>query len=52
MEVEEPGNPRRSCDLNVYDAEMRLHQVVDLIQEAAAGLSVRRSGKSKALSKA
>lgn len=40
MEVEEPGNPRRSCDLNLYDAQMRLHQVVDLIQEAAAGLSV------------
>jgi hypothetical protein len=31
MEVEETDNPRRSCDLNVYDAELRLGQVSDLI---------------------
>ena len=40
MEVEEPGNPRRSCDLNVYDAQMQVHQVADLIPAVAAGLSV------------
>lgn len=40
MEVEEPDNPRRSCDLNVYDAQMRVHQVVDLVRAVAAGLSV------------
>ena len=39
MEVEEPGYPRRSCDLNVYDAEMRVHQIADLVEAAAAGLS-------------
>jgi tryptophan 7-halogenase len=31
MEVEEAGNPRRSCDLNVYDAELRLGGIADLI---------------------
>jgi tryptophan 7-halogenase len=40
MEVEEPGNPRRSCDLNVYDAEMRIGQIVDLIEGVMTGLSV------------
>jgi tryptophan halogenase len=40
MEVEEPDNPRRSCDLNVYDAQMRVHQIADLIEAVAAGLAV------------
>jgi hypothetical protein len=40
MEVEEPGNPRRSCDLNVYDAAMRIGQIVDLIEGVMTGLSV------------
>jgi hypothetical protein len=31
MEVEEPDNPRRSCDLNVYDAGVRMHDISDLI---------------------
>jgi hypothetical protein len=31
MEVEEPDNPRRSCDLNVYDAGVRMHDITDLI---------------------
>lgn len=49
MEVEEPGNPRRSCDLNVYDAQVRLHRVVDLIQAVAAGLSVPKQDVQVAL---
>lgn len=32
MEVEEPGNPRRSCDLNVYDAGLRLRDIADLLE--------------------
>ena len=43
MEVEERGNPRRSCDLNVYDAEMRVGQAIDLVEAAAAGLAVPSS---------
>jgi hypothetical protein len=43
MEVEEAGNPRRSCDLNVYDAEMHVGQVIDLVEAAAAGLAVPKS---------
>jgi tryptophan 7-halogenase len=39
MEVDEPGYPRRSCDINVYDAEMRVHQIADLVETAAAGMS-------------
>ncbi len=31
MEVEEPGNPRRSCDLNVYDAGLRVSAIADLL---------------------
>jgi tryptophan halogenase len=31
MEVEEPGNPRRSCDLNVYDAGLRMEEIADLV---------------------
>jgi tryptophan 7-halogenase len=34
MEVEEQGNPRRSCDLNVYAAELRLGAIADLIEAA------------------
>jgi tryptophan halogenase len=49
MEVEEPGNPRRSCDLNVYDAQMRVHQVVDLIRAVATGLSVPKQETETAL---
>jgi hypothetical protein len=43
MEVEERGNPRRSCDLNVYDAAMRVGQAIDLVEAAAAGLAVPKS---------
>jgi tryptophan halogenase len=31
MEVEEPGNPRRSCDLNVYDAGLRVSAIAGLL---------------------
>jgi tryptophan 7-halogenase len=40
MEVEEPGNPRRSCDLNVYDAELRLSQIADLVEAALVDFAV------------
>ena len=43
MEVEEPGNPRRSCDLNVYDAELRLSHIADLIDAAVTDFAVPRS---------
>lgn len=35
IEVEEPGNPRRSWDLNVYDAQLRLRDVAAMIDLAA-----------------
>jgi tryptophan 7-halogenase len=31
MEVEEPGNTRRSCDLNVYDAGLQLRDIASLL---------------------
>jgi tryptophan 7-halogenase len=40
MEVEEPGNPRRSCDLNVYDAALRVGEVADLIDAVTADFAV------------
>jgi hypothetical protein len=43
MEVEEPGNPRRSCDLNVYDAGLRMKDIGDLIETAAADFAIPSS---------
>jgi tryptophan halogenase len=43
MEVEEPGNPRRSCDLNVYDAELRMKDVADLIDAATADFAIPKA---------
>jgi hypothetical protein len=40
MEVEEPGNPRRSCDLNVYDAGLRINDVADLLDAALRDFAV------------
>jgi hypothetical protein len=34
MDVEETGNPRRSCDLNVYDAALRISEIADLFEVA------------------
>jgi len=43
MEVEEPGLPRRSCDLNVYDAGLRVRDVDDLIEAVAKDFAVPSS---------
>jgi tryptophan halogenase len=43
MEVEEAGNPRRSCDLNVYDAELRLAEISDLIAATLEDFAVPES---------
>lgn len=40
MDVDEPGNPRRSCDINVYDAGLRMHQIADLFDGVVTGLAV------------
>jgi hypothetical protein len=40
MEVHEPGNPRLSCDLNVYDAGLRMSEIADLIETAAADFAI------------
>ena len=40
MEVEESGNPRRSCDLNVYDAGLRLSDIADLLEHALRDFAV------------
>ena len=37
MEVEEPGNARRSCDLNLYQADLCLRDVAD-VMDALGGL--------------
>jgi len=40
MEVEEPDNPRRSCDLNVYDAGVGMHDISDLIDTTLKDFAV------------
>jgi hypothetical protein len=40
MEVEEPGNSRRSCDLNLYDAGLRLRDIADLLEMALRDFGV------------
>jgi tryptophan halogenase len=40
MEVEEPGNPRRSCDLNVYDAGLRMAEIADLVETTLRDFAV------------
>jgi hypothetical protein len=40
MDVEEDGNPRRSCDLNVYDAALRMHEITDLLDAAMRDFAV------------
>lgn len=51
MEVEEPGNPRRSWDLNVYDAELSLKDVADLIELVAEDFAAPRRRVEEALSR-
>ncbi len=52
MEVEEPGNPRRSWDLNVYDAELSLKDVSELIHLAAEDFAAPRARLEEALGRA
>ena len=40
MAVEETGNARRSCDLNVYDAGLRLRDIADLLVSALRDFEV------------
>jgi tryptophan halogenase len=40
MEVKEPDNPRRSYDLNLYRAEMQVHDIADLLGAVASELAV------------
>lgn len=40
MEVEEPGNPRRSCDLNVYDAGLRMGEIAQLVEAVLRDFAV------------
>ncbi len=40
MEVEEPGNPRRSYDINVYRAELHLRDIADLVDAVATDFAV------------
>lgn len=42
MEVEEPGNPRRSYDLNVYDAGLRMLDIGDLVGETLQRFQIPR----------
>jgi hypothetical protein len=44
MEVEEPGNPRRSCDLNLYDARLRVGQISDVIASTARDFAIPQPG--------
>lgn len=48
MEVEEPGNPRRSCDLNVYDAELLMSDVAGLIEATLNDFAVPQARRRAA----
>jgi tryptophan halogenase len=48
MEVDEPGNPRCSWDLNLYDAELTVGDVADVIETAAADFGVGCESMSEA----
>jgi hypothetical protein len=48
MEVEEPGNPRRSCDLNLYDAGLRMKEIADLVDATLRDFAVPL-GRAQAL---
>jgi hypothetical protein len=52
MEVEEADNPRRSCDLNVYDAELRMHDVADLLETALKDFSIPKTLAQSAFDRA
>jgi hypothetical protein len=43
MAVEEPGNPRRSYDINVYRAELHLRDIADLVGAVATEFAVPQS---------
>jgi tryptophan halogenase len=43
MAVEEPGNPRRSYDINVYQAELHLRDIADLVGAVATEFAVPQS---------
>ncbi len=40
MEVDEPGNARRSLDINLYEAELRLRDVGDLVATIAKDFAI------------
>ncbi len=40
LEVAEPDNPRRSYDLNVYRAQLHLHDIADLVASVAPDFAV------------
>jgi hypothetical protein len=48
MEVEEPGNQRRSCDLNVYDAELKMSDVADVIDAALTDFAIPQARRRAA----
>lgn len=41
MKVEEQGNPRRSCDLNVYGSGLRVRDISNLLETTMADFAVR-----------
>lgn len=45
MEVDEPGNPRRSWDINLYNSELTVGDVADLLEVAGGdfGLSLEQT---------
>lgn len=51
LEVEEPNTPRRSFDMNIYGANIRIDQVADLLHQAAIsyGLSTTEYERLAAL---
>jgi tryptophan 7-halogenase len=43
MAVEEPGNPRQSYDINVYQADLHVRDIADLVGSLARDFAVPRS---------
>jgi tryptophan 7-halogenase len=42
MAVEEPGNPRQSYDINVYQADLHVRDIADLVGSLARDFAVRQ----------
>jgi tryptophan 7-halogenase len=51
MEVEEPGNPRHSCDLNLYQADLQVRDIVDVVRALGMEFAIPHEAVTALLSR-